>query len=59
MPHTHKRKRNQPTDDPPTVFTVPTLKDFMWKEYADVLGPNLTVPLAGKDFSSLAMKKFR
>jgi hypothetical protein len=31
----------------------------MWKEYADVLGPNLTVPLAGKDFSSLAMKKFR
>jgi len=59
MPRAHKRKRSRAADDPPTVSTVPTLKEFMWKEYANVLGANLTVPLSGKDFNSLAMKKFR
>jgi hypothetical protein len=31
----------------------------MWEEYTKVLRANSTGPLTGKDFSSLAMKKFR
>lgn len=45
--------------DPLAAPTVPTLKEFMWKELADVLQINSTGSLTGKDFSSLAMKKFR
>jgi hypothetical protein len=62
MPRVHKRKRNRVTDtlaDPLAAPTVPTLKEFMWKELADVLQINSTGSLTGKDFSSLAMKKFR
>lgn len=62
MPRAHKRKRKSPTvasTDPPTVFTVPTLKDYIWKELTGVLRANSTEPLSGKEFSSLAMKKFR
>jgi hypothetical protein len=62
MPRVHNRKRNRQTDvptDPLAVPTVPTLKEHMWEEYTNVLRANSTGPLTGKDFSSLAMKKFR
>jgi len=58
----HNRKRNQPTDVPADLLAVPTvltLKEHMWEEYTKVLQANSTGPLTGKDFSSLAMKKFR
>ena len=62
MPWVHNRKRNQPTDVPADLLAVPTvltLKEHMWEEYTKVLQANSTGPLTGKDFSSLAMKKFR
>ena len=62
MPRVHNRKRNRPTDVPADLLavpTVPTLKEHMWEEYTKVLRANSTGPLTGKDFSSLAMKKFR
>ena len=62
MPRAHKRKRNGPIDastGPPVASTVPTLKDYIWKELADVLQANATEPLSGKEFSSMAMKRFR
>jgi hypothetical protein len=39
--------------------SVPTLKEYMWKELTDILQMHSTVPLLGRDISSPAMKKFR
>jgi hypothetical protein len=62
MPQVHNRKRNWPTDVPAHLLAVPTvltLKEHMWEEYTNVLQAKSAGPLTGKDFSSLAMKKFR
>jgi len=59
MPQNRKRKRDGAIMESPAVSTAPTLKEFIWKEMNDIIRLNATESLSGKEFSSLAMKRFR
>jgi hypothetical protein len=60
MSHRHKRKAClKGSLDPSTVSTVPTLKEYIWKELTSIIQKHSTVPLSDRDISGSAMKKFR
>jgi len=59
MPRNHKRKRDGAIAESTAASTAPTLKEFIWKEMNDIIRLSATESLSGKEFSSLAMKRFR
>lgn len=59
MPRGRKRKGPGTACIQPSAPTVPTLKEYVWTEMTSILQRHSTVPLLGREISSMAMKKFR